>query len=161
MRWQQIICFHVFIEAYRHHPFDSLRYEAQVGDGSVGVKVVQIQCGLFQPWSDNGVLLAWRQHTFDERHIADARNRARQHWAQSLDEPSWCRIRQTLLVWRANDELGWCRWPEDIKSRHRTWLDHGRRRVLRSVTDGVDFIPKVIREIVCCVLGYGRRWAWL
>ena len=24
-RWQQIVCFHVFIKAYRHHSFDGLR----------------------------------------------------------------------------------------------------------------------------------------
>ena len=36
--------------------------------------------------------------------------------------------------------MAYCGWPEDIKSRHRTWLDHGRRRVLRGIADGVDLI---------------------
>ena len=107
---------------------------------------------VLQPRCDDGVLLARRQHTFDERRVADARDRARQHRAQSLDEPSWRRIRRTLLVWRVHDDLrdlGWCGWPEDINSRRRTWLDHGRRRVLSGVTYGADLIPEVIREIVC------------
>ena len=164
-RWQQIVRFHLLIEAYRHHSFDGLRLESQVGDRSVVVQVVGIQCGLFQPRSDDGMHLARWQHTVDERRDAGARYCARQHWAQSLDEPSWRRIRRTLLVWRrAHDDLQdleWCGWPEDINSLRRTWLDHGRRRVLHSVMDGVDLILEVICEIIFCMFGCGRWWAWL
>ena len=51
-RWQQIVRFHVLIEAYNHHSFYGFRYEAKIGDGSVGVQVVRssgessFNCGL-------------------------------------------------------------------------------------------------------------------
>ena len=57
--------------------------------------------GFFNRGLNDGVLLARRQHTFDERRVADARNRARQHWAQSLDEH--CLSGEPMMIFETSD----------------------------------------------------------